>query len=186
MGKNFIFDPASFLSPEYMRIGDNVYIGEMAHITAVIEIGNNVMFGPRAVIIGGNHLFAVKGKSVRFLHPKNRETYEPLRVEDEVWCGACVILLGGVVLGMGCVIGAGSVVTKPIPPYVVAAGNYCRPIRKIFDDETLFAHLIALGKTPLFAEEIVARRQTELKAWNVDTLATIDRTSTYWEFQETK
>ena len=44
-------------------------------------------------------------------------------IEDDVWIGRRAIIMGGVTIGKGAVIGAGSVVTKDVPPYCVAAGN---------------------------------------------------------------
>jgi acetyltransferase-like isoleucine patch superfamily enzyme len=185
VGKNFVFDPySSIYSPELIEIGDNVFIGERAHISAKIKFRNNIMLGPRPVIIGGNHYFAVKGRSIRSLRPKASENYESISIEDEVWCGASVVILGGVVLGMGCIIGAGSVVTKNIPPYVMAVGNYCRPIAKIFDDETLLEHLTILGFDKNFAYALVKRRNEELKSFGIIEIKQIDKTDDYWEFMD--
>lgn len=182
VGDNFLFDPlSSILTPQKIEIGNNVFIGERAHISAELKIGNNVMFGPRPVIIGGDHYFAVKGKSVRFLHPQAGENSEPILIEDEVWCGASVLILGSVVLGMGCVVGAGSVVSRSIPPYTVAVGNPCRPIRLILDTCNLQEHLRALGYPESLAENIVARRQSELSRLNLNNLPVVDKSGEYWE-----
>jgi acetyltransferase-like isoleucine patch superfamily enzyme len=186
VGRNFSCDSSRsvFVNPESMKIGDDVFIGEQAHFGGEITIGNNVMFGPRPMILAGNHYFAVKGKNVRFLHPKDNENSEPVLIEDEVWCGASIVILGGVCLGMGCVIGAGSVVSKSIPPYVVAVGNSAKPIRKIFEDKILKQHLIKLGKDSRFAGETVNRRNRELARWKLTRLKSVDRSSEYWEFKE--
>lgn len=163
-GRNFIFDPLStILTPESVEVGDDVFIGERAHISAKLTIGNNVMFGPRPIIVGGNHLFGIVGKSVRFLQPVDGENIEPILVEDEAWCGAHVILLGGVTLGIGCVVGAGSVVSRNIPPFVIAVGNPCRPIARIFDDKTLMKHVTTLGYSQATSAEIVKRRADGLR-----------------------
>jgi acetyltransferase-like isoleucine patch superfamily enzyme len=53
-----------------------------------------------------------------------------VRIEDDVFIGMRCLILKGVTLGAGCVIGAGSVVTKSIPPGAVAAGNPARVIRQ--------------------------------------------------------
>ncbi len=58
-------------------------------------------------------------------------TGAPIRIEDQVWLGAGVIVLPGVVIGARTTVGAGSVVTKSLPSDVVAAGNPCRVIRPI-------------------------------------------------------
>jgi maltose O-acetyltransferase len=52
-------------------------------------------------------------------------------IEDNVWIGSRVIILKGVTLGAGCVVGAGSVVTRSVPPRTVVAGNPARSIRTL-------------------------------------------------------
>lgn len=156
IGANVQFDPRSTVTmPEHVRIGDNVFIGELAHIAGHITIGDNVMFGARPILIGGSHEFAVQGKSVRTLQPRRITS---VTIEREVWCGACVIVVGPVTIGMGSVIGAGGVVVKDIPPYVVAVGNPCVPVARIFDDATLRTHLTALGLDAAAQDEILRRR----------------------------
>lgn len=187
IGSNFLFDPLStILTPENIEIGDNVFIGERAHISAEVQIGNNVMFGPRPMLIGGDHYFAVRGKSVRFMHPQGRENIEPIHIEDEAWFGAGVIILGNVTAGMGCVVGAGSLVAKSIPPYTVAVGNPCRPVKRIFNDATLKEHLILIGINEDRALGIITRRQSELTTWGCADLPIIDKTDSYWETRTNK
>ena len=53
----------------------------------------------------------------------------------DVWIGQNVLIKAGVSIGVGAVIGAGAVVTKDVPPYTIAGGNPCRPIRPRFNDE---------------------------------------------------
>ncbi|VVS91972.1 DapH/DapD/GlmU-related protein [Desulfoluna spongiiphila] len=53
-----------------------------------------------------------------------------ITIEDDVWIGAGAIILAGVTVGKGCVIGAGSVVTKDVPEYCVAAGNPARVVKQ--------------------------------------------------------
>ena len=55
----------------------------------------------------------------------------PVRIGDDVWIGANVVILPGVTVGKNSVIGAGSVVTRDIPENVVALGNPCRILRPI-------------------------------------------------------
>lgn len=54
-----------------------------------------------------------------------------------MWIGANAVICGGVTIGEGSVIGAGSVVTKDIPPMVVAAGNPCRVIREVKEEDKI-------------------------------------------------
>lgn len=184
VGRNFLFDPQSvFNSPELFEAGDDVFIGPRAYISAEVRIGSRVMFGPDLTLIGGDHYFAVRGKSVRFMRPEGDETFEPVVVEDEAWCGASVIVLGGVTVGMGCVVGAGSVVSKSLPPFTVDVGAPCRPVRRVFRDEVLEEHLTELGYAAVEARAIVARRARELAAWGCAELPVVDRTLGYWEYR---
>lgn len=56
-------------------------------------------------------------------------------IEDYAWIGSQVVILPGVTIGKGAIIGAGSVVTKDIPPMTVTVGVPCKVIRQITDDD---------------------------------------------------
>ena len=64
----------------------------------------------------------------------------PIEIENNVWIGGGCILLPGVTIGENSVIGAGSVVTRPIPPNCVAVGNPCRVIRYFDTDREWWQH----------------------------------------------
>lgn len=63
--------------------------------------------------------------------------------ERDVWIGANTVICGGVTIGQGSVIGAGSVVNKDIPPMVVAAGTPCRVVREICEADKISPEKIA-------------------------------------------
>jgi len=65
------------------------------------------------------------------------EYTHPVTIGDNVWICAGVIVLPGVTIGANSVIGAGSVVTKDIPPDSLAVGNPCKVIRKVNENERL-------------------------------------------------
>lgn len=185
VGKNFAYDPLSvIMTPNLITVGDNVFWGEGAHISAELTIGNNVMFGPRVCIFGGNHYFGVIGKSVRFLHPKNRENSKPIFIEDEVWVGSNTTILPGVRLHIGSVVAAGSIVSKDVPPFVVAGGNTCKPLKLIFSDDDLVKHLVLLNYTKSFTKNVVDRRQRMLCDLGVNDLEIINQTGIYWETKD--
>ena len=69
------------------------------------------------------------------VHPDRRADFgrfsEPIVIEDKVWIGSNVVVLPGVRIGYGSVVGAGSVVSRDIPPMTVAVGTPCRVLRAI-------------------------------------------------------
>lgn len=58
-----------------------------------------------------------------------------MAIGDNVWIGGNAVSLPGITIGSNSVIGAGSVVTKDIPEWVIAAGNPCRVLRKITEED---------------------------------------------------
>lgn len=103
-----------------LKIGDNVGINHYCFIgvRGDIEIGDNVIFGPRVNVFSENHNYdditvpiknqgVTKGKTV---------------IGSDVWIGANVSIMSGVTIGDGCIIAAGAVVTKDIPAFSVIGG----------------------------------------------------------------
>ena len=66
------------------------------------------------------------------------EYAKPITIGNNCWLASNVVVCGGVTIGDGCVIGAGSVVTKDIPAGSFAAGNPCRVIRKITEQDSIY------------------------------------------------
>ena len=114
-----------------IAIGDHTYINFDCIILdcADISIGSHVLFGPRVGLYAANHALDVDERMAGGCIGK------PITIEDNVWLGGDVKVLGGVTIGKGSVIGCGSVVTKDIPAGVVAAGNPCRVIRPITEQD---------------------------------------------------
>lgn len=123
--------------PFYCDYGSNIEIGEnfySNHNCIILDvgkvtIGNNVMFAPNVAVYTAGHP----------IHPDSRNSgYEygiPVTIGDNVWVGGNVIINPGVNIGNNVVIGSGSVVTKDIPDNVIAAGNPCRIIREITEED---------------------------------------------------
>lgn len=88
-----------------------------------ITCGKDVMFGPGVKIFGFN-----QGYAPGFPMLDQPYTEAPVVIGDDVWLGANVVITCGVTIGDGCVIAAGAVVTKDIPPYSIAAGVPARVI----------------------------------------------------------
>lgn len=117
-----------------IEVGENFYANYNLVILDVgkVRIGKNVMFAPNVSIYTAGHP----------VHPDSRNSgYEygiDITIGDNVWIGGNVCVLPGVKIGDNVVIGAGSVVTKDLPDNVIAAGNPCRVIRKITQEDRDF------------------------------------------------
>lgn len=96
---------------------------------AKVKIGDNCQFAPNVSIYTAGHP----------IHPAARNSmYEygiGVTIGDNVWIGGNTVIMPGVHIGSNTVIGAGSVVTKDIPDWVVAAGNPCRVIKQITEED---------------------------------------------------
>lgn len=123
-------------------VGFNVEIGERSFInqnatlldTYPIRIGDDVLVGPNCAFYPVGHPMRAADRD--FVDPatggaKRWTTGAPIVVEDKVWIGGNCVVLQGVTIGAKSMIGAGSVVTKSIPPGVFAAGNPCRVIKAL-------------------------------------------------------
>lgn len=112
---------------EGMRLGDRSNIGPYSWIgcAGYVDIGNNVMMGPRVNILAENHNFD------RTDIPMNKQGVQraSIVIEDDVWLGAGCSVLAGVRIGAGSIIATGAVVTKDIPPYSIAGGVPAKVIK---------------------------------------------------------
>lgn len=92
---------------------------------AKVTIGKQVFIGPNVAIYTAGHPLDsdTRVQGLEYAHP--------ITIGDRVWIGGNVVVLPGVTIGNDCVIGAGSIVTKNIPPYTLAVGNPCRVIRNL-------------------------------------------------------
>lgn len=99
-----------------VKMGRNVWIGQGALIETAypehVTLGNNVIIGIRATILA--HFQETMGVTIK----------------DDVYVGACAVILPGVTIGEGSVISAGSVVTASVPPMTVVQGNPAKRIAK--------------------------------------------------------
>lgn len=107
------------LSPTLV-IGNNSGIGANSIIGRGTTIGDNVMMGPECYIYTRNHTFSRTDIPMR---EQGMQDFKPVTIGNDVWIGARVTILPGVKIGNGCIIGAGSVVTKNLPDYAIGGGN---------------------------------------------------------------
>jgi acetyltransferase-like isoleucine patch superfamily enzyme len=119
---NILYPHASIrIDQGEMVTGREVSFGPGCHIyepRAGLTIGDHCMIGGGTVICGVNHGFDRTDRPMRHQPP----VLAPIILEDDVWLGMGVMILPGVRIGRGSVIGAGSVVTRDVPPYSIGAG----------------------------------------------------------------
>ena len=110
-----------------ITIGDHCSVNSFAHISGNggVEIGNHVLIATQCVLISANHNFADTTCPIS----TQGETRKKIVIEDDCWLGAGVKVLAGVTIHRGSVIGAGSVVTRDVPPYSVVVGVPGKVIR---------------------------------------------------------
>ncbi len=130
-------DGAFINPPFYCDYGTNIEVGKNFFANynctildvAKVRIGDNCQLAPNVAIYTAGHP----------VHPVSRNSgYEygkEITIGDNVWIGGNAVICPGVHIGNNVVIGAGSVVTKDVPDWVIAAGNPCRVLRKITDQD---------------------------------------------------
>lgn len=148
--------------PFYCDYGFNIHTGKNFFANynctiidvAKVTIGDNCLLAPNTAIYTAGHP----------LHPTSRNSGFEYGIEvtigDNVWIGGNTVILPGVHIGSNTVIGAGSVVTKDIPHWSVAAGNPCRVVRSITEDDRNLYY-----KNRAFDSEALAM----IEAWRKET-----------------
>lgn len=132
---------------KHIEVGKNFFANYNCTLldVAKIRIGDNCLMAPNVAIYTAGHP----------VHPVSRNSaYEygkEVTIGDNVWLGGNTVVCPGVHIGNNVVIGAGSVVTRDIPDWCIAAGNPCRVIRKITEED----------QRKLFREE-----EIDDEAWN--------------------
>ncbi len=132
--------PLTFIEPSFRcDYGFNIHTHGLAVInyncvfldTSPINIGVNAYIAPGVCLACSGHAILPEQRA------QGIGTSKPITLEDDVWIGANATVCGGVTIGKGSIIGAGSVVVKDIPSGVIAAGNPCRVIRKITEQDMI-------------------------------------------------
>lgn len=110
-----------------MVIGNNVLINAGGYLSGEggLQIGNFVLIGPNVNILSAGHEFGNPDIPIQ----KQGLTYGKIIIEDDAWIGAGSVVLQGLTIGKGAIVGAGSVVTRDVPPYAIAIGNPARIVK---------------------------------------------------------
>lgn len=138
--------PLTFIEPTFhCDYGFNIHTHGLAVInyncvildTSPVQIGAGAFIAPGVCLSCAGHSIYPSQRS------EGISTSKPIRLEEDVWIGANAVVCGGVTIGKGSVIGAGSVVTHDIPAGVVAAGIPCRPIRPVTECDRISLEQLA-------------------------------------------
>lgn len=132
----------------HIEVGKNFFANYNCTIIDVarVRIGDNCQMAPNVAIYTAGHPVYPTTRNSAFEYGKE------VTIGDNVWLGGNTVVCPGVNIGNNVVIGAGSVVTKDIPDWSIAAGNPCRVIRKITEED----------RRKLFHNE-----EIDEEAWNV-------------------
>ncbi|MGI6315826.1 MAG: sugar O-acetyltransferase [Christensenellales bacterium] len=142
--------------PMFIHYGNHTRIGKrfFGNFNLTIQddgpvvIGDDCNFGPNVTIVTPVHpLLPEERRMMRNQdgEPRRLCYAKPVRIGNNCWFGANVVVCSGVTIGEGCVIGAGSVVVKDIPPHTFAGGNPCRVIRELTSTDSILSRPEVLG-----------------------------------------
>ena len=127
------------------KCGEHLWCGGKSYVTYNTILGNNVnfngmaVFGEGNIVIGDNFHSGSGCQIISSFHNYDSDDMIPyghgyihkdVKIGDNVWLGNNVIILGGVEIGEGAIIQAGSVVCKNIPPYAIAGGHPAVPFKQ--------------------------------------------------------
>lgn len=143
MGENcFMQGPIYFHYGTHTTIGNNLFANFNFTVQddAPVTIGDHCNFGPNVTLVTPIHPMLPEERKVLIAPdgtPKRLCYAKPIHIGNDCWFGANVVVCPGVTIGDGCVIGAGSVVTRDIPPMSFAAGSPCRVIHPLTDADSM-------------------------------------------------
>lgn len=141
IGKHSIVEGSLIFDREgaMIQIGERTFIGSSLLVSAEnITVGDDVLIAWGCTVLDHNsHSIAWRQRSsdvMNWLDCRKDWTYverKPVVIESKAWIGFNAIILKGVTIGEGAIVGAGSVVTRDVPPYTISAGNPARVIREL-------------------------------------------------------
>jgi acetyltransferase-like isoleucine patch superfamily enzyme len=124
---------ADIRSPHFVELGHHISIGKNFTCEVDMRIGNYVLISSNVSLIGRDHPFDDPSITV----------YDATRVDDsvveigsDVLIGFGTIIVGSLRIGDGCIVGAGSVVVRDLPPFTICAGVPAKPIKPRYPDTT--------------------------------------------------
>lgn len=133
IGRNaFFVVPFSVKASGPYKFGVDFFAGPGLYISTnrfcTLTISDAVIFGPRVMILGGNHVYDGTDKHMRYHHDDDPRTLD-IKIGEGAWIGANTVILSGANIGEGCVVGAQALVNGELAPYSIAVGSPARSIR---------------------------------------------------------
>ncbi len=137
-GKNIWIEPPFYCDYGcHISLGDNSYVNFNCVFLDCndIIVGSDVLIAPAVQIYAVAHPVLPEDRLIpgggRGETARHYDITAPVRIGDQCWIGGGAIIMPGVSIGAGTTIGAGAVVTRDIPPRVLAVGNPCRVVREL-------------------------------------------------------
>jgi maltose O-acetyltransferase len=115
-----------------LNVGERSWLGHdltMIGGLADITIGADVDIGPQVLLVTGTHVQGARGERAA-----SEGLSKAITIEDNVWIGARVVIVGGVTIGSGAIVGAGAVVTRNVPAEHLAVGVPAHAVPRQFQD----------------------------------------------------
>lgn len=128
-----LVQPSYYFLPPIV-VGEHTYLSECCHVAQMTTIGKFCSIGNLCTIGAQPHpVDELMTFPQSMLFPERPATAVKTSVGNDVWIGSNSVIMGGVSVGDGAVIGAGSVVTATVPAYAIVAGNPARLLRFRFE-----------------------------------------------------
>ena len=178
-GKNSRIEfPTYIAEPSALYMEENTLIRKYAKIQNApnekITIKKYTVVSMNCSIITNSHRSTVGIPQILLSASHINDKSSDLTIEEDVWVGANVTILQGANLGRGCICGASSTVTKPVPPYALVVGSPAKIVGVTYTIDQILEHEKALYKeeerfTREYLEELFEKYYKDKKVFGVKT-----------------
>jgi acetyltransferase-like isoleucine patch superfamily enzyme len=136
--------PCHVESPESVFIENNVYLRNNLHIInapyETVTIKKYTVIAGGVTIVTNNHISIVGIPQILLVASHINDTSKDVIIDEDVWIGTNSTLLAGVHLGRGCIVAAGALVAKSVPPYALVIGSPAKIVKSKFTIEQIMRH----------------------------------------------